>query len=307
MAALGAAERALAAATDTAGDAIRVPDDFTSARAEAAKPAEFPMNGAEVFARACREEGLAALFCAPGNYAIINAIATEGIPTYGGRTEGGMCAAADGFIRVTGEIAACSGTEGPGFTNMIMNIGAANAARTPLLVLASNMTVSGDDTESNIQRGYQQPTTEGLKKWGKRLIDPKRVWEYAAYAFRNLRSGVPRPVHLDFPGEVARARFENASELEYFYDKTRYRTDAKPHPGPADLAKAVEMIRKAERPDDRGVDRLLLRSRVGRVEGGGGEGRHRGGRVRSVARPLLGRASACPPRPRPTRCSRSIS
>ena len=82
---------------------------------------------------------------------------------------------------------------------------------TPLLVLASNMTVSGDDTESNIQRGYQQPTTEGLKKWGKRLIDPKRVWEYAAYAFRNLRSGVPRPVHLDFPGEVARARFESAS------------------------------------------------------------------------------------------------
>ena len=166
VAALGAAQRAAAAATDAATEGIHVSDDFTAARGQAAKQADFPMNGAEVFARACREEGLAALFCAPGNYAIINAIATEGIPTYGGRTEGGMCAAADGFIRVTGEIAACSGTEGPGFTNMIMNIGAANAARTPLLVLASNMTVSGDDTESNIQRGYQQPTTEGLKKWG---------------------------------------------------------------------------------------------------------------------------------------------
>ena len=249
IAALGAGERALAAATAAAaGDGIRVPDEVTTTRAEAAKPADFPMNGAQVFARACREEGLAALFCAPGNYAIINAIAAEGIPTYGGRTEGGMCAAADGFIRVTAEVAACSGTEGPGFTNMIMNIGAANAARTPLLVLASNMTVSGDDTESNIQRGYQQPTTEGLKKWGKRLIDPKRVWEYAAYAFRNLRSGVPRPVHLDFPGEVARARFENAGELEFFYDKTRYRTEAKPWPAPRDVEKAVAMIRAAQRP-----------------------------------------------------------
>src|SRR5687768_12182633 len=128
VAALGAAKRALAETTDATADSIHVSDDFTAARAETAKHAEFPMSGAEVFARACREEGLAALFCAPGNYAIINAIATEGIPTYGGRTEGGMCAAADGFIRVTGEIAACSGTEGPGFTNMIMNIGAANAA-----------------------------------------------------------------------------------------------------------------------------------------------------------------------------------
>jgi thiamine pyrophosphate-dependent acetolactate synthase large subunit-like protein len=248
VAALGAAERALAAAADAPAADIQVPQEVTASRGEAAKPADFPMSGAEVFARACREEGLAALFCAPGNYAVINAIATEGIPTYGGRTEGGMCAAADGFIRVTGEIAACSGTEGPGFTNMIMNIGAANAARTPLLVLASNMTVSGDDTETDIQRGYQQPTTEGLKKWGKRLITPARVWEYAAYAFRNLRSGVPRPVHLDFPGEVARARFESAGELEYFYDRSRYRTDAKPHPGPAELARAVEMIGKAERP-----------------------------------------------------------
>ena len=134
---------------------------------------------------------------------MINAIAAEGIPTYGGRTEGSMCAAADGFTRVTGEVAACSGTEGPGFTNMIMNIGAANAARTPLLVLASNMTVGGDDTERGIQRGYQQPTTVGMKKYGKRLITPNRVYGYAAYAFRQLKSGVPRPVHLDFTGEVA--------------------------------------------------------------------------------------------------------
>ena len=35
---------------------------------------------------------------------------------------------------VTGEIAVCSGTEGPGFTDMICAIACANAARTPLLV-----------------------------------------------------------------------------------------------------------------------------------------------------------------------------
>ena len=80
-------------------------------------------------------------------YNMINAIAAEGIPSYGGRCEGNMTSAADGFSRVTGEIAATSGTEGPGFTNMIMNIGAANSSRTPLLVIASNKTIGEDDTE----------------------------------------------------------------------------------------------------------------------------------------------------------------
>lgn len=246
---LGTARTLAATAADADVERpIAPPEDLGESLAEAPDPAVFPMNGAQVFARACKNEGLAALFCCPGNYQVINAIAAEGIPSYGGRTEGGMCAAADAFIRVTGEIAACSGTEGPGFTNMIMNIGAANAARTPLLVLASNMTVARDDTEQGIQRGYQQPTTEGMKKYGKRLITPSRVYEYAAYAFRHLRTGVPRPVHLDFTGEVARARFESTDELEYYFDKSRYRTESKPHPSAADVEKAVAMIQKAERP-----------------------------------------------------------
>src|SRR5258706_9265637 len=162
-------------AADASPASIKNADAFTTAINATPKPANFPMRGAQVFAKVCKEEGLAALFCCPGNYGVINAIAEEGIPTYGGRTEGSMCAAADGFARVTGEVAACSGTEGPGFTNMIMNIAAANAARSPVLVLASNKRMSEDDSEMGIQTAYQQPTTEGLKKYGKRLIDPNRV------------------------------------------------------------------------------------------------------------------------------------
>jgi thiamine pyrophosphate-dependent acetolactate synthase large subunit-like protein len=119
-----------------------------------------------------------------------------------------MAHAADAFTRITGEITVCSGTEGPGFTDMICAIAAANASRTPMLVVASNMSISQEDTEAGIQLGYQQPTTEGMKKYGKRLINPRRVHEYAGYAFRQLRSGVPKPVHLDFPSEVASARFK---------------------------------------------------------------------------------------------------
>ena len=227
---------------------IKVPDEFAAAVKIAPVKANFPMTGAQVFARLCKEEGLAALFSCPGNYTIVNAIAQEGIPTYSGRHEGAMAHAADGFCRVTGEVAAASGTEGPGFTDMICAIAAANAARSPVLVLASNMTISTEDTEAGIQLGYQQPTTEGLKKYGKRLITPKRIHEYGTYAFRQLRSGVPRPVHLDFPAEVTRVRFEKPSDLDYYHDKAKYRTTAKPHPGPKDLAAAVDLLKQAQRP-----------------------------------------------------------
>ena len=235
-------------AQDSNGAKIRIPDEIPRTLAEAAKPANFPMTGAEVFAKFCNDEGVAGFFCCPGNYNMINAIAAEGIPSYGGRCEGNMVSAADGFIRVTGEIAATSGTEGPGFTNMIMNIGAANAARSPLLVIASNKTIGEDDSEHGIQTAYQQSQTDGLKKWGKRLITPNRIYEYAAYAFRQLKTGVPKPVHLDFPGEISRARFEEPGELQYYYDKTRYRTESKAHPNPADISRAVDMIQRSQRP-----------------------------------------------------------
>ncbi len=212
---------------------ITIPKEVLESIKEAPKPGSFEgrgMTGAEVFAKLCKDEDLAALFCCPGNYTVINAIAAAGVPAYGGRCEGSMAAAADGFSRATGEVTACCGTEGPGLTNMIMNIASAAAARTPLLVLASNMQIAGDDREAFIQTGYQQPLTTGLKKYGKRLIAPDRVWEYGAYAFRNLKSGVPSPVHLDFPGEVARASFTDPSKLKDYYSKDKYRTESRPTP-----------------------------------------------------------------------------
>ena len=227
---------------------ITIPQEFETAKAATPAPVDFPMTGAQVFARACKEEGLKALFCCPGNYTVIHAIADTGIPTYGDRHEGSLCHAADAFYRSTGEIAATSGTEGPGFTDMICAISAANSARSPILVLASNKTIFAEDTERGIQDQYQQPLTEGIKKYGKRLITPARTWEYAGYAFRQLKSGVPKPVHIDFPAEIASARFADATELEYFYDKTRYRTETRPHPDPRAIDEAVRLLRGARRP-----------------------------------------------------------
>jgi thiamine pyrophosphate-dependent acetolactate synthase large subunit-like protein len=87
-----------------------------------------------------------------------------------------------------------------------------------------------------------------MKKYGKRLIAANRVHEYAAYAFRQLKSGVPGPVHLDFPAEVARARFTDPSELTDYYDKSRYRSESRAYPSAVEVDRAVDLIAKAERP-----------------------------------------------------------
>jgi thiamine pyrophosphate-dependent acetolactate synthase large subunit-like protein len=115
-------------------------------------------------------------------------------------------------------------------------------------VLASNSFLRSEDSQGWIQFIHQQPLTEGLKKYGKRITVPHRIHEYGAYAFRSLRSGVPDVVHLDFPAEVAMERFQDPSRLERFYEKKRYRSEARAYPGSKEIRQAIDMINKAERP-----------------------------------------------------------
>jgi thiamine pyrophosphate-dependent acetolactate synthase large subunit-like protein len=226
----------------------RVSNEFTTSLSASLKKVDFPMTGADVFAKVCAEEGLAALFACPGNYSIIHSIANQGIRVISGRHEGHMAHAADGFIRVSGELAACSGTEGPGFTNMITGIATASKARTPILVLASNKSILDENIEIEDQQLNQQSITEGLKKWGMRIITPSKVYEYACDAFRQLKTGVPGPVHLDFPNEVVKAQFKAPGDLVRSIDKSKYQTKSKSEPDAASIRAAIDLLRKAERP-----------------------------------------------------------
>jgi thiamine pyrophosphate-dependent acetolactate synthase large subunit-like protein len=249
------AQSAQAAAADAAPcvavEPPLTPPEIAASAAAAIQRPDFSgegITGGQVFANLCKEEGLAALFCAPGNYAIINNLAQVGIPCYGGRHEGNMCAAADGYARATGEITACSGTEGPGFTAMIMNVAQAHFANTPMLVLASNRNLDAEDTQQFIQFMHQQPVTQSIRKWGKRIIQPSRIYEYGAEAFRQVRTGVPGLAHLDFPSDVTSAVFKNKSEVQRMYGKERYRSESRPAPGAAEMRRAIDLISKAERP-----------------------------------------------------------
>ena len=118
----------------------------------------------------------------------------------------------------------------------------AKAARTPILSLASNKSVKEEDTEAAIQVMEQEKLTEGLVKWQKRLVNPRRVHEYAAYAFRQLKTGVPSPVHLNFTAEAADGKLSKPTDIVYNVDKAHYRTDAKPNPSPAHITRALALL-----------------------------------------------------------------
>ncbi len=73
----------LFAATSSTIPTIRIPKEIPANLAEAPKVGSFEgrgMSGAEVFAKLCKDEDLAAMFCCPGNYTVINAMAAAGIP-----------------------------------------------------------------------------------------------------------------------------------------------------------------------------------------------------------------------------------
>src|SRR5579864_7173336 len=63
--------------TPPALPSLRIPKELTTALNDAPAVTSFEgngMTGAEVFAKLCKEEGLAAMFCCPGNYTVTHAI-----------------------------------------------------------------------------------------------------------------------------------------------------------------------------------------------------------------------------------------
>ena len=274
---------------------ITIPKEIPESMNQPPKPGSFEgqgMTGAEVFAKLCKEEELAAMFCCPGNYTVINAIAAAGVPSYGGRSEGSMCAAADGFSRVTGEVTACSGTEGPGFTNMIMNIAAAAAARTPLLVLASNMQIARrrsrslhPDRAAAADDHGDEKVRQAADRAGSR-VGVRRV------CLPQSEVGRAQPGPSGFSGRSGASPLQRSGEAEGLLRQGQ-------------ISHRVVSPACAQRhPTGRGADQPLgapvargrpgrvSRQGLGRVAGGRREKRSGRGNHRARARPLSRRASA---------------
>ncbi|MFD9942932.1 thiamine pyrophosphate-binding protein [Nonomuraea sp. NPDC059023] len=75
-----------------------------------------------------------------GNFHLTNALVRHGARFVAARHEGGAATMADAYSRMSGRVAVLSVHQGPGLTNAMTGIAEAAKSRTPLLVLAADVT-----------------------------------------------------------------------------------------------------------------------------------------------------------------------
>ncbi|MFI1354185.1 thiamine pyrophosphate-binding protein [Streptomyces sp. NPDC020898] len=100
------------------------------------------MKVAEAVGRALAATGVDHVFgvVGSGNFHLTNALVATGARFVAARHEGGAATMADAYARTSGKVAALSVHQGPGLTNAVTGIAEAAKSRTPLLVLAAEVT-----------------------------------------------------------------------------------------------------------------------------------------------------------------------
>jgi thiamine pyrophosphate-dependent acetolactate synthase large subunit-like protein len=100
------------------------------------------MKVAEAVGRALSAAGVGHVFgvVGSGNFHLTNAMVAAGSRFVAARHEGGAATMADACARMSGTVAALSIHQGPGLTNALTGVAEAAKSRTPLLVLAAEVT-----------------------------------------------------------------------------------------------------------------------------------------------------------------------
>jgi acetolactate synthase-1/2/3 large subunit len=155
--------------------------------------------------------------------------------------------AADAWARITNRPGWCDATLGPGATNLVTGLVESLNAGVPLVAIV------GDTHRAHSWKNMTQEArqTEILRPAVKELVRIERVERIPELVRRALAvatSGRPGPVVLDVPEDVAHAEHEfDASD--FWVDPATLAVQARrTRPDPSELARAAELLARAERP-----------------------------------------------------------
>ena len=159
------------------------------------------------------------------------------------RHEQGAAHAAEGYVRVSGEVGVCLVTSGPGATNTLTGVADAMMDSTPIVVIAGQVGVSalGTDAFQEVDLvGIAQP----ISKWSYQIRRPEDIAWAVSQAFYIARSGRPGPVVLDFPKNA------QVATTEWKPVKVTSVRSYEPYPKLDDdaVARAAALINSAKRP-----------------------------------------------------------
>lgn len=202
------------------------------------------MTGSQIIIECLKEQGVDTVFGYPGG-AILNIYdelyrhpEIRHILT---SHEQGAAHAADGYARATGKVGVCMATSGPGATNLVTGIATAYMDSIPVVAITANVgrALLGKDSFQEIDiAGVAMPIT----KYSMIVKEIGQLAPALRRAFAIAKSGRPGPVLVDVTKDVTAAEWEYTYQepVEIVPDTEEITQEA--------LAKAADMINRAERP-----------------------------------------------------------
>jgi acetolactate synthase I/II/III large subunit len=166
------------------------------------------LTGGQALVQSLEREGLATLFGLPGvqlDWAY-DALyeARDRIDVVHTRHEQATAYMADGYARTTGEIGACMVVPGPGLLNASAALATAYACSSAVLCVAGQIPTGAIDKGYGMlhEVGRQHELMGSFTKWVGRAERPAAVPGVVREAFRQLRTGRPRPVGVEVPADM---------------------------------------------------------------------------------------------------------
>ena len=172
---------------------------------------------------------------------MLDLLPAAGIRFIGVRHEQSAAHMEDGFCRVSGKAGVVIGQNGPGITNMVTSVAAANQAHTPMVIIspsAGTPTVGWD----GFQECDQVSVFKAVTKETVRVTHPGRVADCLRTAFR-IAYAERGPVLFDIPRDYFYGEIE-----DYILEPHQYRVDARGCGSTESLNKAAELLANAEYP-----------------------------------------------------------
>src|SRR5262245_4966492 len=172
------------------------------------------MSGGDAVVRSVLAHGISTIYCLPGVQSdhLFNAMfdAGDALSVVHTRHEQGAAYMALGAALATGKPAAYSVVPGPGFLNSSAALATAYSTGAPVLGLVGQIPSHGIGKGHGLL--HEIPDQIGilrkLTKWAERAGTPQAAPDIVARAFKELRSGRPRPVGIEVPPDMLAARAE---------------------------------------------------------------------------------------------------
>ena len=202
------------------------------------------MTGGEALARQLVREGLKVVFGLPGVqlYGALAGLRDERVRFITTRHEQATTYMADGFARAGGGWGTALVVPGPGLLNASAGLSTAYSASSPVLMLCGQVPKRylGRDVGVLHEVNDQMEAIAPVTKWRRRVLEVSDVPGAVQAAVRQLKTGRPRPVHLELPPDV----LEEEGDATLLPPVEAARAAAPE----AEIARAAEMLLAAQRP-----------------------------------------------------------